>query len=316
MKIAILGAGALGCVVGAALTGTDHETWLINRSAGQVRAMRHDGLRVDDADGSRRIPVRATTDPADAGVVDLLIVLVKSFDTVAAVRGAAPLIGPATCVLSLQNGLGHEDVLADVVGRGRVLAGRTYVGGVLVGPGHVRSGTAGKHTWIGELDGTRTPRVRAVADAFTAAGLATSISDDIIGTIWDKLLVNVATGALAGITGLTYGRLYADPQLRAVGVAAAAEAIAVARAAGVRLSLTDPERAWALAAEGLPADFRTSMLQSLQKGSTTEIDSINGAVVRAGQRLQVPTPVNSTLVAGIKGIERTMTELGRTENAA
>ena len=313
MKIAILGAGALGCAIGATLTEGGHETWLLARSPTHVEAMRRDGLQVDDANGVRRIVVRAATAPNEVGVADLVIVLVKSFHTDAAMRGALALVGPQTRVLSLQNGLGHEEILAEIVGRDRVLAGKTYVGGVLRGPGHIQSGVTGKATYIGELGGRITPAVKAIADAFNAAGLMTTVSENIVGTMWDKLLVNVATGALTGITRLTYGQLYDEPLLKSTALAAVSEAIAAAQAGGVLLSMTDPEQAWTLAAEGLSPAFKTSMLQSLEKGSITEVDFINGAVVRAGQRLGVPTPVNATLVACIKGIERAMADEARKE---
>ena len=316
VKIAILGAGALGCAIGAALTAGGNEVWLLNRSAVHVEAMRRDGLQVDDANGSRHVKVRATARAAEAGVVDLVVVLVKSFHTDAAMRGALTLIGPETLVLSLQNGLGHEDVLAGIVGRERVVAGKTYVGGVMRNPGHIESGVAGKATYIGELDGRITSRATAIAEIFNAAGLATTVSDNIVGTMWDKLLVNVATGALTGITGLTYGQLYDEALLKTTALAAVAEAMAVARAAGVKLSTTDPERPWTLAGEGLSPAFKTSMLQSLEKGSITEIDFINGAVVRWGQRHGVPTPVNTTLVACIKGVERAMTDRQHRETTA
>ncbi len=316
LKIAILGAGALGCAIGATLTEGGHETWLIDRSPEHVNAMRAHGLRVDDASGTRQVQVRATTRPDEAGVAEVVIVLVKSFHTDAAIRGAQALVGPETRVLSLQNGLGHEDILADAVGRERVLAGKTYVGGVLRGIGHIESGVVGKHTIIGELDGRVTDRVRRIADAFSNAGLDTQVSDNIVGTMWDKLLVNVATGALTGITSLTYGQLYDEPLLKATSLAAVAEAIAAAKAAGVTLSMNDPEQAWSLAAEGLPAAFKTSMLQSLEKGSVTEIDFINGSVVRWGARYGVPTPVNATLVACIKGIERAMLDRRKAEAQA
>jgi 2-dehydropantoate 2-reductase len=316
LKIAILGAGALGCAIGATLTEGGHETWLLDRSPAHVDAMRSCGLQVDDANGSRHVRVRAATSAAEVGAADVVIVLVKSFHTEEAMRGAPQLIGPDTAVLSLQNGLGHEDVLAEVVGRERVLAGKTYVGGVLRGAGHIESGVAGKFTYIGELDGTVTARVKTIADAFNAAGIATVVSDNIVGTMWDKLLVNVATGAVTAITGLTYGQLYDEPLLKATALSAVAEAIAAAQAAGVTLSMTNPEQVWALAAEGLPAAFKTSMLQSLEKGSITEIDHINGSVVRWGARHGVPTPVNATLVACIKGIERAMGDRSRTEVTA
>ncbi|MDR5817961.1 MULTISPECIES: ketopantoate reductase family protein [unclassified Caballeronia] len=308
MKIAFLGAGALGCAIGSALTEGGHETWLVDRFAAHVEAMSRDGLQVDDERGTRRVKVRATMDPAEVGPVDVVIVLVKSFHTDAAMRGALDLVGPETVVLSLQNGLGHEDVLSGIVGRERVLAGKTYVGGVLRAPGHIQSGVTGKLTIIGELDGRITSRAQAIAEAFNSAGLTTTVSDNILGTMWDKLLINVATGAITGITRLTYGQLYDEPVLKATSIAAIEEAMAAAKAAGVRLSIEQAEDAWNMAAEGLSPEFKTSMLQSLEKSSVTEIDFINGAVVRWGERLGVPTPVNSTLVACIKGIERAMTD--------
>ncbi|MDE1166142.1 MAG: ketopantoate reductase family protein [Pseudomonas sp.] len=308
MKICILGAGALGCAIGATLSEAGHDTWLLNRNATHVEAINRDGLKVHDERGERAVKVKASTTADEVGAVDLVVVLVKSFHTAQAMAGAMALVGPQTLVLSLQNGLGHEDILADAVGRSRVLAGKTYVGGVLLEPGSIRAGVAGKHTYIGELDGMLSPRVQEIADAFNGAGLATTVSDNILGTMWDKLLINVATGALTGITMLTYGQLYSEPLLKATALAAVAEAIAVATAAGVQLSLTNPGAAWNMASEGLPASFKTSMLQSLEKGSITEIDFINGSVVRWGQRHGVPTPVNATLVACMKGIERAMAD--------
>jgi 2-dehydropantoate 2-reductase len=304
VKICVLGAGALGCAIGAALGEAGSEVWLVNRSKAHVEAMKADGLVLVTPQGERRVAVNAATTCTEVGVVDLVIVLVKSFHTRDAIAGAAPLIGERTVVLSLQNGLGHEDVLAEFVGRQRVLAGKTYVGGVLLAPGRIISGTAGKETIIGELDGSVSDRASAIAAEFNRAGLATTVSDNIVGTMWDKLLVNVSTGALSAITRLPYGALYAVPEVKAAAVAAVAEAMAVARAAGVKLSFNEPEQPWVRAAEGLPADFKASMLQSLEKGSVTEIDFVNGAVVRWGERFKVPTPVNAALVGCVKGIER------------
>jgi len=303
LKICILGAGALGCALGGVLTEAGNEVWLINRNADQVDAMNSRGLILRDGGVDRTVAVHAATTAQTAGVVDLVVVLVKSFHTQQAMQAATSLIGLDTLVLSLQNGLGHEDILADIVGRERVLAGKTYAGGSQLGVGHVNIGTKGKDTHIGELDGAMTERVQRIADVFNAAGLNTTVSDNIMGTIWDKLLINVATGAITGITGLNYGDLYKQPELEDCGVAAVAEAMAVAKASGIRLSITEPSQAWHKAGAGLPYEFRTSMLQSLNKGSITEIDFVNGSVVRWGQRCGVPTPVNQTLVACMKGIE-------------
>jgi 2-dehydropantoate 2-reductase len=314
LKICILGAGALGCAIGGVLTEAGNDVWLISRNMAQVEAMNTRGLILRDAGVDRTVRVQAATTAKDAGVVDLVVLLVKSFDTRQAMQAAKSLVGPESLVLSLQNGLGHEDILADIVGRERVLAGKTYAGGTQLGVGHVLVGTRGKDTHIGELDGRISERVQRIASAFNAAGLPTQVSGNIVGTIWDKLLINVATGALTGITGLTYGDLYQQPELEACAVAAVTEAMAVARASGIVLSITEPLDAWVKASAGLPPEFKTSMLQSLEKGSVTEIDFINGAVVRWGEKCGVPTPVNQTLVACIKGIEKTMLQKSASSN--
>lgn len=309
MKICILGAGALGCAIGAGLAEGGADVTLVNRNAAHVDAINTEGLILRDHDGERRVRIKAATSAGQVGPVDLIILLVKSFHTREAMEQAGPLLTPQTLVLSLQNGLGHEDILAEYVGRERVLAGKTYVGGTLLGPGRIIYGVRGKETVIGELDGRVTDRVRAVAREFERAGMLIEVSENIMGTIWDKLLINVATGAVTAISRMPYGELYACGPLEAVGVAAVREAMEIASASGVRLSISDPFEAWRKAGAGLPADFRTSMLQSLDKGSVTEVGFVNGAVVDRGAQLGISTPVNSTLVACVQGIE---TMLGKT----
>jgi 2-dehydropantoate 2-reductase len=303
MKICMLGSGALGSALGGVLTEGGNDVWLIDAWAGHVDAMNSRGLTLRDGGVDRTVKVKASTSAEGIGPADLVIVLVKSYHTREAIEKAGAIIGPDTAVMSLQNGLGHEEILADVVGRQRVLAGKTYAGGVMLAPGHVISGTKDKHTYIGELDGGVTDRVTRIADALSRAGLVTTVSTNIMGTMWDKLLINVATGALAGITRLPYGGLYTVPEVKQCALAAVAEGIAVAKALGVKLTSDNPEDAWTLASAGLPAEFKTSMLQSIEKGAATEIDFINGSVVRWGARANVPTPVNQTLVACVKGIE-------------
>jgi 2-dehydropantoate 2-reductase len=303
MKICMLGAGALGSAIGGTLAAGGSDVTLVDVYQAHVDAVNTHGLRMRIGDGERVVNLRATTNARDVGVVDLVIVLVKSFSTREAMIAAKSMVGANTVVMSLQNGLGHEDILADVVGSERVIAGKTYVGGVFLGPGRVIAGTTGKETLIGELDGAATPRVKAIAAEFEHAGLPVVVSGNIYGAMWDKLLVNVATGALAGITSLTYGDLYVVKEIEECAIAAVAEAMTVAKANGIELTIREPREAWTKASEGLPADFKTSMLQSLEKGGATEIDFINGSVVRWGARRGVATPVNQALVACIKGIE-------------
>lgn len=306
MKIHFLGAGALGCAIGGTLAAAGSDVTLIDPFQAHVDAINRDGLRMKVGDSERVVQVRAALDCAKLEAPDLLIVLVKSFHTRAAIESARDIVGSATAVMSLQNGMGHEEILSGVVGAEHVLAGKTYVGGVMLGPGHVIAGTQGKRTVIGEIDGRISERAAAIAAEFERAELPCEVSGNILGAMWDKLLINVATGALSGITGQVYGSLYAVPEIEAAAIAAVVEAMTVAEASGVRLSIKAGRDAWLMAAEGLPYEFKTSMLQSLEKGSITEIDFINGAVVRIGRKYNIPTPVNQTLVAAIKGIERRM----------
>ena len=278
---------------------------MVTRNAAHVAAIaKAGGVWLDDGAERTLAPVAAATDYRDVGAVDLAVVLVKSFDTVDAVRAALPSLGVGTIVLSLQNGVGCEDLIGGVVGRQRVVAGRTFIGGRLIEPGVVEFGATGRQTTIGELDGRRTARIEELASVFNRAGMATSVSDDIHVTMWEKLFVNVATGAWSVLTGLPYGELSMEPHIANSAIATVAEAMAVARSLGVAIVTTDPEVPWRRAWEGLPYGFKASMLQSVEKGSRTEVDVIHGAVIRGGLEAGIPTPINDTLYAAVKGLER------------
>lgn len=306
MKTCILGAGSLGSAIGGTLALAGNEVHLVARSA-HVAAMREHGLILVSPDGDEQTAqVHAHETAEGIGPCELVIVLCKAMDTAAVVSGVGvdELIGPETVVVSPQNGMGAEDILVDRFGAEHVIGGKTYVGGMLLEPGRVRASVEGKHTVFGELDGSLTERVQRIADTFDAAGLQCEASDNIMGVIWDKLLVNVSTGALCATTGLPYGDLYDEPLIREVALMAVQEGIDIAHALGVKLSSDDPEYSWELARAGLGADFKPSLLQSLEKGRKTEVDVIAGAVVREGRKLGIPTPVNQTLVAIVHGIER------------
>lgn len=303
MKICMLGSGALGSTIGGQLAAAGLDVYLFDIWEEHVSAMVNRGLKIIEPPSERLVKVRATTNLREIEPVDLIIILVKSFNTRKAIENALSIIGDKTMALSLQNGLGNEDILVDVLGKERVIFGKTYVGGVLIGPGEVLAGVKGKLTYIGESDGEMTERIAEVGRLFTQAGIETTVSDNIYGIIWSKLLINIATGALAAITRLPYGALNTMEDVIGCSAEAVSEAVAVAKASGVDLSINDPREIWYKATEGLPPEFKTSMLQDIEKGSVTEIDYINGSVVRLGEKYNIPTPVNKTLVTCIKGIE-------------
>lgn len=309
MKICILGAGALGSTIGGALASSGEEVYLINRRQSFVDKVNREGLKVTDENKTNYIPLKAQTTSKGIGPVDLVIVLVKSFHTKEVMEQSLDLIGEDTVVMSLQNGLGNEEVLAKIVGKEKIIGGKTYVGGVMLAPGHVLSGVRHKYTYVGEMDGTVTERMTNISTTFKKAGLDTVVSHNILGIIWDKLLINVATGALSTITKLTYGDLYAIREIEDTAVKAVEEGIQVAKAHHIELATEDAKAIWLQAKENLPDSFKTSMLQSVEKGSVTEIDYINGAVVTWGERVNIATPVNETLVASIKGIEASLEKI-------
>lgn len=306
MKIVMLGAGALGSTIGGTLAMGGNDVHFVDMWQEHVDLINKDGLHMTNEKEDWYIRVDARTTADTIGEADLVIVLVKSFATKQAVEQLKQtnVIGKNTLVMSLQNGLGNEETIASVIGSENVISGKTYVGGRLIQAGYISAGVQGKWTYIGELNGEITDRIQTVCNVFNDAGLLCEVSDNIKGLIWDKLLINVAAGALCGITRLPYGPLYEEDYIKDVAVAAIQEGIQVAKAAGVVLKSEDPQYPWVAASEGLPGTFKTSILQSLELKRPTEIDFINGSIVEWGKKYGIATPVNQTLVACVKGIEK------------
>ena len=306
MKIVMLGAGALGSTIGGTLAIGGNDFNFVDMCQEHVDLINKDGLHMTNEKEDWYVRVDARTTADTIGEADLVIVLVKSFATKQAVEQLKQtnVIGKNTLVMSLQNGLGNEETIASVIGSENVISGKTYVGGRLIQAGYISAGVQGKWTYIGELNGEITDRIQTVCNVFNDAGLLCEESDNIKGLIWDKLLINVAAGALCGITRLPYGPLYEEDYIKDVAVAAIQEGIQVAKAAGVVLKSEDPQYPWVAASEGLPGTFKTSILQSLELKRPTEIDFINGSIVEWGKKYGIATPVNQTLVACVKGIEK------------
>lgn len=303
MKIAILGAGAMGCIYGARLSAIpDHQVVLVDVWQEHLDAINRDGILLEEGGALTAYPhVRGTSDPAGAGAADLVIVFVKSTITADAIRDNLALVGPETAVLTLQNGLGNIDALKSAVPEKNILAGTTAHGGTMLGPGKVRHAGTGK-TFIGEVAGGVTPRILEIAALFNGAGLETEVSDNALGLVWGKLISNVGLNALTAITGLLNGQILDYPGTEELMTLAVLEAKAVADALGVKLAYDDPvEHTRALCKATAPN--RSSMLQDVTAGRRTEIDMINGAIVREGRRLGIPTPINLALTDLIKTIE-------------
>ncbi len=303
MKIAILGgAGATGAVIGAPLAQQGLDVTLVDIAQPAVDAITANGLQMTEkSGGSYTIPVRATTDPRSVETVDLVIVLVKCYQTIDAVRSALPMIGAQTRVLSLQNGWGNADAIASVVDAAQVLAGVTYHSAITLGPGQIHH-TAQGETVIGEVAGAVSPRVQAIVDLFTAAGLTARASADIRTTIWEKLALNCAVLPTAALLGFQTHQLGEHAGSRSLMQALLQETVAVAQAQGIPLTFAERWEA-ILRLTKRAVGAKPSMLQDVEARRRTEIDVINGAVVAAGQRLNLPTPYSQSVVWMLKARE-------------
>lgn len=303
--VAVVGAGALGCLFGGMLARAGSQVTLIGR-AGHIAAIRRDGLRFESRGQTTIIPVAATEDMAAVGGARLVLFCVKSTDTDAAAGAMAPQLGPDAVVVSLQNGVDNVERIRARLGN-RVLPGLVYVAAEMAGPGHVRH-TGGGSLTIGELDVLRRRNVsdrrmlEDIAALFTAAGIKVTISDAVEVDLWTKLVMNCAYNAISALTGSPYGRMVALPDIRAVMADTVNEVVAVAAAKGVRLPDDLVVRAIRLA-DGMPVTI-SSTAQDLLRGRRTEIDHLNGYVVREGAALGIATPVNRTLNALVKLAEQ------------
>ena len=303
MKIFIAGAGALGSLFAGMLAEAGHELCLLEKDAGRVNAIQCFGLSIE-RDGVELPATRPaiTSNVSDAGIADLLVLLVKAYDTEHAVQACLPAIGSHTMVLTLQNGLGNIEAIAGHVPQDMILAGITAHGATLLGNGRVRHAGWGD-TVIGALLPEGGMRAYAVQDVFQSAGIQTMVTGDIHSVIWGKLLVNVGINALTACMGVKHGRVGNMQHLYAVMGRAVVEGAAVAGRLGIAPPYSDPVARTADVSRAT-AENISSMLQDIRSGRRTEIDSINGIVEAYGKSLGVATPVNSMLTCLIKSFEK------------
>jgi 2-dehydropantoate 2-reductase len=298
-RVCVVGCGAIGSLYAAHLARLDDvEVWAVDPWAEHVAAIDRSGLRVTGRDAFVA-PVRARTSAADVPPCDLGIVATKAEHTRAAVSGAAHVLADAA-VASLQNGLGNEEVLAELVPR--VIRGTILPAGVVTSPGVVRNDAPGD-TWLGPFEPRPASRdeVALLASLLTRSGLRTHAVADARGPQWDKVVFNSATSPLAALTGLPMGPLCSDPALRAEVDALVAEAQAVCAALGITVS--DTGRMVDEAIE-VAADHKPSMLQDVLARRPTEVDVLNGGVAAQGRLAGVPTPRHDAMVALVHGLEK------------
>lgn len=288
-----MGAGAVGGYFGARLAAAGLDVCFVARGE-NLEALQRKGLTVRTPTGNISLPhVRATRDPATAGRADIVLVTVKAYDTEGAAAAIRPVVGPDTVVLSLQNGVENEEILARALDLPPLLLALTQIGTALVAPAEIQYFSRGTIVF-GEADGTENQRTRTVAAVLTRAGIPYHLSHNMPVRLWDKLQWNAGFNAVTTFTRQTVAEAVNDPDTRSLIADTMAEVAIVAVAQGI---LCDPGRIPAVLEEsrrGL-GDFKTSMLQDRERSRRLEHDAINGAVVRAAERLGVPVPYNRTL---------------------
>jgi 2-dehydropantoate 2-reductase len=301
MKIVIMGAGAMGCLFGGLLTLSEEEVWLVDIRKEQIDALTSVGLSLEAKEKSQIIRVKATSDITSIGRADWVIFFVKTYHTQKAASDSLVLEKEDTIFLTLQNGLGNEEAICKFVDPKKVMLGVTNHGATLLGPGHIRHAGWGK-TYIGELDRKVTPRVAQIAQLFTKAGIESEVSSNIQGLVWNKLFINVGINAVAALTGLKNGRLLDHPETLRMMEELVSEAVAVARKKGIQIEGNPLETVKAVAEA--TRENRCSMGQDFDNRRKTEIDAINGAVVREAERLGIAVPYNQMITDLVKVIEK------------
>ena len=294
----VVGAGGVGGYFGGRLAAAGYDVAFIARGA-HLAAIRDDGLRIESALGDARIqPAVATDDPATIGPLDVVLVTVKLWDTEAAIRTAAPLVGPETAVISLQNGVDAEDRLVETLGAARVLGGVSQIAAVIERPGVIRHTGTMATVIAGELDGRKSRRVAALVEALAEAGVDAKLSGDITRRIWEKFVSLVGMSALTSVTRLPIGPVRETPETREFLAEVMSETWAVGRAKGV--ALDDDLVAKRIAfIDTLPAEMTSSMAGDLARGNRLELDWLSGTVVRLGSELGVATPANAFVTAAL-----------------
>jgi 2-dehydropantoate 2-reductase len=300
MNILICGAGAMGSLFGAKLMLAGHSVWLTSHWAEHIAAIRANGLELHSLDGTLQqipLPILTPADPHPTNI-EIAFISVKSRQTAAAAHQAAISLAPHGIAITMQNGVGNVEVLADAVGTERAFLGVTAHGATLLAPGVVRHTGQGSTMVAIEPDPATASRL---AEILTAAGFTTTLENNIEEVLWRKLIANVGINALTAILNVPNGALVKNPAAQAIMREAIAEATRVAHAKGIMLPENGAERALEVAERTAPNI--SSMLADIRRGVETEIDVMNGAVAREGERLGIDTPVNRTLTGLVHALE-------------
>lgn len=307
MNILVFGAGAMGSVFGGFLSSKNDVT-LIGRGE-HIDTINEKGLRISGIWGEHRFKrlkaFKSVAEIQKNASFDLVMITTKSYDTAVAVKAVLPFAEETTAIMSMQNGIGNEDVIASAVGEENTMGGMAIFGARFLEPGHVEVTVYASECLVGDLAGGVTQRAKEIAFTFSIAGIPTKASDNIIRDKWMKTFYNVALNPLSAILRVPYGEVGERPETRAIMKAMLREAFEVADQLKIPLEFTWEEYFAYLLEKQLPptSSHRSSMLQDIERGKRTEIDYLNGAIASLGKTVGIKTPVNETITGIIKALK-------------
>jgi 2-dehydropantoate 2-reductase len=289
MRIAVVGAGGVGGFFGGKLAYAGVDTTFVVRGA-TLEALRTRGLRVESKDGDFAVAnIQATDDPASVGVVDAVLMTVKTWQIAEAAAHLGPMLGPETIVVPLENGIDAPDVLAGIVGRAHVVGGLCGIVSFVVEPGHIRHAAAEPFVMFGELDNRLTPRVERLRDAFVQAGVKADVPPDIHRSMWSKFLFIAPLSGIGALTRVPVGVWREMPEVRGIAESALRELAAIANARGIDLGDDAVQRAWERY-EGLAPTSTSSLQRDVMEGKPSELDAQLAAAVRLAHASGVAAP--------------------------
>lgn len=289
MKIAIMGAGGVGGYYGGLLARKGNDVTFIARGA-HLRAIRQKGLHVKSMHGDFLVPVQASDNPREIGVVDLVLFTTKTYHTNQAAQAIKPMIGKDTMVVSLQNGVDRARIIGTVVGMDHLVSGTTWVSAAIEVPGVIEQYSRFRSIIIGEFDGRITGRLRRFADVFKSTGVTVELVEDIARSVWTKFILVSSVSAIGSLTRVTFGDYRAVPEARAVLTQALNEVAAIARAKEVVLDQDVVTNSLAFI-DSSPPTLKPSMQRDVEAQRLSELESMVGVVARLGCEVNVPTPV-------------------------
>jgi len=300
MQIAVIGAGNMGCVYGSNLARIGEAVTMIDPWEEHIHAIQSKGLEMDGLHGRFTVSVSAFTNPTFAPKADLALIMVNTYDTQKAAISAKTLLKDSGYVLTLQNGLGNIEILSEILGKDRIMAGLSFHSGDLKAPGIVSHTNQGP-TYLGELNRTKTARLKQLYELMMRADMEPVLEPDIMATIWGKFVHNCGINAVCAITDLRPGHIKEVPELDEFQSHIINEVLALISAKGIKIP--EPSPMDAIKTYCAKKFHRVSMKQHLERGRMTEIDALNGYVVRESEKIGLSAPYNDALTKLIKGLQ-------------